>query len=125
MKSLRIFIDTPYDETPDVSWLEQTPAQLGSLAAAVANRRRLNAYNRNEWWLIGARLAAEITLDSGTVLVLTSPGVWGIESDASAEYIKSAALDNDTLDFVHDLTDLGFTAKEIAVALEDVALSGS
>ena len=124
MKTLRVFIDTPYDESPDVSWLSQTPAQLGSLAAAVANKRRLLAYENGDWFCIGVRLKAEITLDSGALVILTSPGVWGVESDASEEYIKSTALEADTLDIIRDLTQLGCSAKEIADALAEVALSG-
>jgi len=124
MKSLRIFIDTPYDETPDVSWLEQTPAQLGSLAAAVANRRRLDAYNRDEWWLIGVRLQAEISLDGGSMLLLSSPGVWGVESDSECEYVHSIAVDEVAL-IRHDLDQLGFSAEEIDAAVLEAGLSGS
>jgi hypothetical protein len=120
-KTLRVSIGTPYDESPDVSWLDQTPKQLGSLEAAVANKRRRLAYDAGDWWLIGVRLEAEITLEGGGLLFLNSPGLWGVESDSSQEYLLDIVRD-EVAPLRQDLAQLGFTAEEIDTAV-DAALS--
>jgi hypothetical protein len=116
-RELRISIDTPYDETPDVSWLDQTPKQLGSLEAAVANRRRRQAYDRGDWHLIGVRLTAEIALPNETI-TLMSPGLWGVESDSSADYVRDIARDEGEY-LREDLEALGFAADEIEIAISE------
>jgi hypothetical protein len=125
-RTLTIEVDTPYDEDGDVSWLYQTPKQLGSLEAAVANRRRLLALERGEWHLIGVRLAATVTLTrSGLVdseLTLTSPGVWSVESDSDADHIRELAADD--ADYLReDLLALGFSVEEIGAALAEAGVS--
>lgn len=86
-----IYLELLPDDSGDVSWLEQTPAQLGSLEAAVANRRRLEAYRRGDWSLVGVRLACEL----GEGCTFTSPGLWGIESDSGEEYLRSCLAERD------------------------------
>jgi hypothetical protein len=117
----RIYIDTPDDMSPDVSWLEQTPAQLGSLAAAVANRRRLKAYYANDWWLIGVQVCVEITMSTGAMFTLRSPGVWGVESDAPRDYVESIAREEFDSYLSDDLGELGFTSDGIEAALAQVS----
>jgi hypothetical protein len=126
-RTLRVFIDTPEDESPDASWLDQTPAQLGSLEAAVANRRRKIALENGDWYLIGVRLAAEVTLSrAGRVdekITLTTPGIWGVESDSSVEYLTELAMDE--AEFIReDLLALGFTPEDIEAELAQVPAWG-
>lgn len=115
----RVYIDTPEDLTPDVSWLEQTPKQLGSIEQAVANHRRLKSYQAGDWYLMGVRVCADVVLESGTTLDLCSPGLWGVESDSGADYIKSVAAEE--ISYLRDdLADLGIPTEEINEALSEI-----
>jgi hypothetical protein len=92
-----VYAEVMRDDSPNTSWLEQTPAQLGSLSAAVANRRRLRAYNKGEWWLIGLQAVAEVEImDNRRGVVfetkqVRSGGLWGIESDSGEDYLDEVA----------------------------------
>ena len=105
-----LFVETVLDENAEAFWLEQTPKQLGSLEAAVANRRRLVALERGDWHLIGVRLAADITLSRpGRVdetLMLRTPGVWDVESDSGEDCFRELAEDEWTY-LAEDLAELG------------------
>lgn len=93
-----VYVELVNDSDGDSSWLEQTPAELGSLTGAVANRRRLQALERGEWHFVGARLAADVVIahDGRTDerLTLTTPGLWSIESDSDADYFREVALED-------------------------------
>jgi hypothetical protein len=127
-RTLRVFIDTPYDESPDASWLYQTPAELGSLEAAVASRRRVLALEQGDWYFIGVRLVAEVTLTSNddvpnptwreNTIRLYSPGVWGVESDSCSEYVRELAME-DAEYLREDLEALGVLPGEFQAALAE------
>lgn len=109
-----IYVQLVADDDGDESWLEQTPAQLGSLTAAVENKRRLKALYRGEWHWVGARLAADVVIEhegrTDERLTLTTPGIWGIESDSDADYFREVALDD--WDYLAaDLAALGLDAE--------------
>lgn len=93
-----VYVQLVHDDDPDASWLEQSPRELGSITAAVENRRRLLALQRGDWYFVGARLAADVLIhhDGRTPerLTLTTPGVWGIESDSDVDYFREVALDD-------------------------------
>jgi hypothetical protein len=132
-RSLRVFIESVYDDSPDLSWLEQdyndVPADE-ALLYRTQDAERLAAYRRNDWYMIGVRLAAEITLTSNnkvpnpswrtSTLKLTTPGVWGVESDGDDSYLHEIA--GDESDYMReDLLALGFSTDEVDEALGDVA----
>lgn len=104
LKIDRAYSEVVPDETPDASWLDQTPKQLGSLEAAVANRRRKLALERGDWHFIGVRAVVETTYETEqggwiTGPKITTPGIWCIESDSSLEYLMEVASDEaDQLD---------------------------
>jgi len=67
------------DEYPDVSWL-----------CDAADRERLDAFHEGIWHLIGIQAAANVLIPLGGHLVtqtVTSPGLFGIESDSDEEYL--------------------------------------
>ena len=67
---------TSVDECPDVSWLD--------------GGERLNAFHEGAWHLMGIQAAATflIPLDGHYVTqTITSPGLWGIESDSDDAYL--------------------------------------
>lgn len=94
----RVYVQVVPDEIVDLSWLDQTPAQLGSIADAVLNLRRKRAYENGDWEMCGVRLAADVVIEhagrTDEVLTLTTPGVWGIESDSGEEYFRETATDD-------------------------------
>lgn len=120
----RVYIEVIDDEDPDVSWLEQTPAELGSITAAVWNHRRLESYKRGDWCLVGIRLAADVVLEHNgrtpRTITLTTPGLWGVESDSGEEYFRAEVV-NDSELLGDDLHALGFSWNEIQDAFPDQA----
>ena len=77
------------NDTPDLSWLDQTDKEMGEgFEANAAERKR--AYARGDWHMIGIRAKAAIEIHRPgytTTYELTSPGLWGIESDSSEDYL--------------------------------------
>ena len=70
---------TLIDEHPDVSWLEDE-----------AGRERLTAFRQGYWHMIGIQASAAFLIPLGGHFVaqtVTSPGFWGIESDADGDYL--------------------------------------
>lgn len=95
-----IRIEHLIDENPDVSWLEQdysdcTPADQAKYRAQDAER--LAAFNRGDWYCIGIRAKAVVSYPCGNgsrrLETFTSSGLWGIESDSDADYIKTVERD--------------------------------
>jgi len=87
-------LTTP-DDCPDLSWLVDESRYTDESAAdrrkaEQQDQDRLDAYNRGDWSMIGLQCQATIYIPAGgssfAVYTLTSPGVWGVESDAAADY---------------------------------------
>lgn len=78
------------DCDPDLSYLE--PQTWMGEEDKTANAVRLAAYQRDEWHMIGIRAKATICvqrLGCSTSYELTSPGLWGVESDSDESYLQS------------------------------------
>jgi len=70
---------TAIDEYPDPSYLDDE-----------AGQERLSAYRNGSWHLIGIQAAATFLIPHGGHFVtqtVTSPGLWGIESDSDESYL--------------------------------------
>ncbi len=119
---LEVRAEVVFDADGDASWLEQSPAQLGSLEAAVANRRRLRSLQAGDWYFVGVRVAVDIGFvtefgGQSNRFTLDSAGLWGIESDSGAEYFASVAAEEwDGL--ADELRALGFTDAQLVDALD-------
>jgi hypothetical protein len=100
------------DLDPDLSWLESTydeDNQTIIKSMRYSNKdvknlgwdeikryldedaERLAAYNRGEWGMVGIRASVELHLPTGNnggyiIHRVTSPGLWGIESDSDESY---------------------------------------
>ena len=77
VQRFRVLVE--HDPDPDTSYLEQEEFE-----------ERLAAFNRGEFSFVGVRAEAEVVIE-GTVQTLTSPGLWGIESDSGEEYIEQVS----------------------------------
>jgi hypothetical protein len=73
------------DTDPDVSWLE-AEAEAGDAFA----KKRLVAYERGDWVMIGIYVEAEIIV-GGTVQKIRTPGLWNTESDLDKSYKREIA----------------------------------
>jgi hypothetical protein len=122
-RTLTIEMEMVPDDDPDLSYLEMTPAQLGSITAAVEDRRRLKSYGET-WNMVGVRLKATITLESHgrlqdaftvTTFAITTPGVWSVEGDSDDGYLREIA-DGEFDYLIDDLTALGFSEAEVREA---------
>jgi hypothetical protein len=81
--------------------------------------RRMEAYNRSEWWMLGICALATVVLTGTTIQTLTSGGLWGIESDSGEEYF--AQIEREELDnLAEQLRAAGFTDAAIREALANV-----
>lgn len=81
--------------------------------------QRFEAYNRNDWQMVGVRAVAEVQLaENGPIQRITSGGLWGIESDAG-DYFRT--VENEQLaELRNELELLEFTTDEIDEAFGDV-----
>lgn len=75
------------DDSPDLSYLEQD-----CFAGSGENDgpARLAAYERGDWHMFGIRAVATICIQRGncrTNYEISSPGLWGIESDSEPSYL--------------------------------------
>ncbi len=89
------------DSYPDLSYLEQDYKDVVDEAERekykAQNAERLAAYNRGEWHMIGIRAVAIVWVERvnyRTSYEITSPGIWGIESDSGEEYLRDT-FDNE------------------------------
>ena len=67
------------DEYPDTSWLDDN-----------SGRERLDAFREGTWHLMGIQASANVLIPLGGHFVtqtVTSPGLFGIESDSDEEYL--------------------------------------
>ena len=74
------------DDDPDLSWLEQTGAEMGEGFEEQA-RQRLADYG-TMWEMVG--VVVELSWHGAT---LESNSLWGIESDSDSEYFETVAKD--------------------------------
>ena len=86
---------TVEDHDPDVSWLDQTDAEMG-IGWEEHARGRKDSYNRGDWHMVGVYVVAIITYGTENdefLHTIKSPGIWGIESDSGVEYLQEIAQD--------------------------------
>ena len=88
----RHVIDDPY---PDLSYLERDYKEVTDEAERekykAQDAKRLAAYNRGEWHMIGICAKAIAWVERTnyrTNYELESPGLWAIESDSDEEYLR-------------------------------------
>ena len=85
-------------EKPDDS--DATPEASGDPDYADEEAERHAAWRRDEWHFHGVRAKASIFVpigsDSFACYELTSPGIWGVESDSDAAYIAEIYADEKT-----------------------------
>ena len=74
------------DEDPDLSWLDQSDAEMGEGFEAEA-RERKEAFNRGDWWMVGVVVSAMD--ETGHKLAETS--LWCVESDSGSDYFRTIA----------------------------------
>ena len=79
LQSIRVVVE--HDPDPDASFLEQDEFE-----------DRLASFKRGEFEFVGVRAEAEVLIES-TLQTITSPGLWGIESDSGEEYIAGIAVE--------------------------------
>jgi hypothetical protein len=84
---------------PDMDAEPPTANPDGTPEDLQADEARLAAWRRDEWYYIGVRAEATITIPSGinggtwTQIVLHSPGLWRIESDSEESYLNEVYQD--------------------------------
>lgn len=121
----RVYIEVVQDEDPDLSYLEQSYADVADSTERgrylYADKLRLDAYRNSEWSMVGVRLVAELTYDrEGHIdrpIEIRSAGIWGIESDSGRDYARETGLSQDD-DLREQLEALRFTPAEIDHALD-------
>lgn len=79
------------DQDPDLSYLEDENRYKGVPAKQAAKYRqqdqdRLASYG-NSWSMVGVYMEADVDID-GVIQKIRTPGLWGVESDSDAKYIR-------------------------------------
>lgn len=87
-------IMSAYDESPDLSWLEDESRYEGVSPRQAAKYRerdqeRLRTYG-DQWWMVGVWAEADVIVE-GVIQKIRSSGLWGIESDSDKGYFQSVA----------------------------------
>lgn len=81
--------------------------------------KRMEAYNNQEWYMLGIRADAQVILSGCTIQTITSGGLWGIESDSGNEYFGEVEQE-ELADLREQLEAVGFSTEEISAAFENV-----
>jgi len=78
---------------------------------------RMEALNNGQWEFIGIRACADVTIGN-TRQSIYSGGLWGIESDSEASYLKE--VESEELASLREtLYELGFSKRAIATAVKE------
>lgn len=88
------------DDDPDTSFLEQEGFE-----------DRLAQYQNGDFTFVGIRVEAEVDID-GTTQTITSPGIWGVESDSEESHLKEMA-DEEWTQLREILLTIGVPSKQI------------
>jgi hypothetical protein len=94
----RVIVYTMTDEDPDLSWLDQTDADMGEGFEADSAERKA-AYAAGDWEMLG--IVCEVlalidgTYSDGTPFeraeIIAMSSVWGVESDADSAHLQELA----------------------------------
>lgn len=79
--------------------------------------QRMEAINEGQIWFIGIWVEADILI-KGQIQVITSGGLWGIESDSDQKYIDEVVQD-ELSNLTDQLKELGFSEGEIQDAIDN------
>lgn len=86
---------------------------------AMQDYKRMEAYNRGVWCMVGIHASAQIASGNGIIQHLRSGGVWGIESDSSPEHF--AEIEQQELEGLRaELEGFGFGRRQIDHAFKNV-----
>jgi len=104
----------PIDEMSDISYLQQydiNDKDPEIRKYAKQDKERLESLYAGNWYFIGIQAKAEIRIN-GIGQVITSGGLWGIESDSGDDYFDEIYQEQKE-ELKNSLLELGFDAKEI------------
>jgi hypothetical protein len=94
---------------------EYTPEDVRKYVAQ--DYARMEALNNGQWEFIGIRACADVTIGN-TRQSIYSGGLWGIESDSEASYLKE--VESEELASLREtLYELGFSKRAIATAVKE------
>lgn len=78
------------DECPGTSYLDQEGFEEAK-----------NSYENGDFYFVGIRASVDLPIPTGDGMIMqriTSPGLWGIESNCSTEYVNEVFMEeSDTL----------------------------
>ena len=80
---------------------------------------RMESLNRGNWFYLGIRADAEVSVQLRRVQTITSGGLWGIESDSGRDYLESVEKD-ELMDLRKELKAFGFSSRAISAAFKNV-----
>jgi hypothetical protein len=99
------------DEDPDPSYLYQE---------GLGFEDRKEAYERGEFGYVGVRAEVRL-LVNGTIQEISSPGLWGVESDSGEDYLRDIGKD-ESATLIDILKELGIDEFDAVMALDDVKM---
>ncbi len=91
--------------------------QTGNPESVEQDYNRLEALNRGDWCFIGVSAIARVVIGD-TVQKIRSGGLWGIESDSSADHFEELKREQ-LSELAVQLEALGFSKRAIRKALAD------
>lgn len=94
------------DLDPDTSYLEQEGFE-----------DRLDQYRRDVFSFIGIRVKASVQIN-GTIQIIESGGLWGIESDSDESYLREVEQE-ELSEVKQTLASIGFSKRTIDSAIRE------
>jgi len=85
--------------------------------------KRMESFNRGDWYYLGIRADARVTVLHGRIQAITSGFLWGIESDSDREYLESVEKE-ELADLKLQLKALGFSTRAISTAFKNIERKG-
>ncbi len=106
---------------PSSNYKDETPENTRKYVRQ--DYERMEQLNRGDWCFIGIRAEADYFVGMGRghslIQTVTSGGLWGIESDSDADYVKS--IEQEELSSLREqLEAIGFSKRAISAAFREI-----
>ena len=76
------------------------------------NYQRMEAYNRQDWHMVGVIAVVVIELEDGDTEEIRSSGIWGVDSDSAADHMNELG-DEQIQELFYELKARGIRCKQV------------
>ena len=95
-----------------------SPEETGNPDSAEQDYKRYEAYNNQQWCMVGTYVTAEVQLGGMVCQTIRSGGLWGTESDSEESYFEEIVAE-ELNNLRWELLAMGFTNRQITLAFKE------